>query len=71
MSIKDVTIGDEHLGGVINGVGGQQRVGNPLKCKFKLDCDGDTEYEHMIKPASIAGEDSLVILGIDFMSRFG
>ena len=25
----------------------------------------------MIKPASIAGKDSLVILGLDFMSRFG
>ena len=71
MSIKGITSTDEQTGGVIKGVGGQQRVGNPMKCTFKLNCDGDTEYEHMIKPTSIAGEDCLVILGLDFMSRFG
>ena len=70
MSVKGIGAKCTH-GGIIKDVGGQQQVGKPVKCSFRLDCNDKTTYQHMIKPTSIAGENSLVILGLDFMSKFG
>ena len=70
MSVKGIGAKCAH-GGIIKGVGGQQKVGKPLKCSFQLYCNDKTKYQHTIKPTSIAGENSLVILGLDFMSKFG
>ena len=65
MSVKGIGAKCTH-GGIIKGVGGQ-----PVKCSFQLDCNDKTTYQHMIKPTSIVGENSLLILGLDFMSKFG
>ena len=70
MSVKGIGSKCTH-GGIIKGVGGQQQVGKPVKCSFQLNCNDKTTYQHMTKPTSIAGENSLVILGLDFISKFG
>ena len=58
-------------GGIIKSMGGHQQVGKPVNCSFQLDYNDKTTYQHMIKPTSMAGENSLVILGLYFMSKFG
>ena len=50
----------------VKGIGRAQAIGQHLPCSFTLDCLHERVFEHNIKPASIPGEPSLVLLGIYF-----
>lgn len=70
MSIKGMLKATESSAGTIKGIGGEQKVGYPKNCVFTLNCDKNASYEHKIKPTEIPGESNLVILGVDFLSKF-
>ena len=57
-------------GTVVSGVGGNQAVGKDISCRINLLCDPENTYTHCIKPAKIPGEPALVLLGVDFLSKF-
>ena len=54
----------------VKGIGGAQAIGQDLPCSFTLGCLPERVFKHNIKPASIPGEPSLVLLDIDFLSAF-
>ena len=51
-------------------VGGRQLVGKPKECSFVLNCMPAKTFGHHLKPTKIPGEPQLVLLGIDFLSKF-
>ena len=70
MSIADERVMDFTGGSFVKGVGGDQAIGKAISCSFTLDCLPEQTFEHSIKPSKIPGEPSLVLLGIDFLSKF-
>ena len=52
----------------INGIGGIQMAGPPVKCEVKFNSGWN--YNHSLKPMTIAQAPNTVILGQDFMSMF-
>ena len=71
MSVDDKDIANMATGGIVHGVGGNQKVGKHINCSFSLDSMDDKMFKHPIRPAQIPGEPALVILGVDFLSKFG
>ena len=57
-------------GSLVHGVGGDQKVGKEMCCEFTLDCLPSRRFSHCLKPSAIPGEPALVLLGIDFLSKF-
>ena len=70
MSISDGELMNCKNGTVVSGVGGNQAVGKDISCRINLLCDPENTYTHCIKPAKIPGEPALVLLGVDFLSKF-
>ena len=54
----------------VRGVGGDQLIGQPKECSIKFDCLPGKWYHHHIHPTTISGEQSLVLLGTDFLAKF-
>ena len=54
----------------MRGVGGSQLIGQPKECSIKFDCLPGKWYHHQIHPTTIPGEQSLVLLGTDFLAKF-
>ena len=54
----------------VRGVGGSQLIGQPKECSIKFDCLPGKWYHHQIHPTTIPGEQSLVLLGTDFLAKF-
>ena len=68
----DLLPGVEHKSkavGTINGIGGKQIVGEPLKCDIVFR--SGLEASHGLKPTNFPNNPGLVILGTDFMEKFG
>ena len=53
----------------IHGIGGVQFAGEPIECRIVFS--SDREVCHKLKPMHIPGKSNLVILGRDFMGKFG
>jgi hypothetical protein len=71
MSVDDKEIASMATGGIVHGVGGNQKVGKHINCSFSLDSMDGKVFEHPIRPTQIPGEPALVLLGVDFLSKFG
>ena len=56
-------------GGSINGIGGKQKTGDPVQCDVTFH-SGWTQT-HWMKPTFLPSQPDLVILGTDFMQKFG
>ena len=54
----------------VRGVGGSHLIGQPKECTIKFDCLPGKWYHHQIHPTTIPGEQSLVLLGTDFLAKF-
>ena len=54
--------------GNVMGVGGNQPIGKAIPCQIKFDT---FSFSHSVKPVLLKGEKKLVILGRDFLSKFG
>jgi hypothetical protein len=70
VSVSDEELMDCAKGSLVHGVGGEQRVGKEMSCEFTLDCLPNKRFSHHLKPSAIPGEPALVLLGIDFLSKF-
>ena len=55
--------------GTVMGIGGQQKVGLPVVACICFPSEFKTEVT--LKPIAIAGKNNLIILGRDFLTRFG
>lgn len=55
--------------GKVSGIGGMQRVGKPVECKISISSTWSSQ--HSLKPMSIPGCANMVILGRDFLTRYG
>ena len=55
--------------GTVLGIGGQQKVGPPVIANICFSSEFKAEVT--LKPMKIAGKDKLIILGRDFLTRFG
>ena len=53
----------------IHGIGGAQISGKPVRCNISISSTWETVHE--LKPMTIPGNNSLVILGRDFLRKFG
>ena len=53
----------------IHGIGGAQISGKPVRCNIYISSTWETVHE--LKPMTIPGNNSLVILGRDFLRKFG
>lgn len=53
----------------INGIGGKQKTGDPVQCDVTFH-SGWTQT-HWLKPTFLPSQPELVILGTDFMQKFG
>ena len=71
MSVDDKDIAKMASGGFVQGIGGNQKVGKHIDCSFSLDSMDGKVFKHPIRPAQIPGEPALVLLGVDFLSKFG
>ena len=56
-------------GSVVHGVGGSQKVCEPLECDIAISSTWSAT--HLLKPMFIPGNSALVILGRDFLAKHG
>ena len=70
VSDEDIMGAIELSGKSVKGVGGSQAIGNEMECSFVLNCLPERTFCHSLKPSTIPGEPSLVLLGTDFLSKF-
>ena len=54
----------------IHGIGGPQISGKPVRCYY-ISISSTWKTTHELKPMTIPGHNSLVILGRDFLGKFG
>ena len=55
----------------VTGVGGKQAIGPIVECHLRFDNKPEEVFEHSLHPMRMDRNEDLVILGRDFLSRFG